>query len=32
MWSTPDFPEDLVTFTEEARNGRLHFVCSEEMG
>ena len=32
MWSTPDFPEDLVTFTEETRNGRLHFVCSEEMG
>ena len=25
----PQFPEDLVTFTEEILNGRLHFLCSE---
>ena len=23
------FPADLVTFTEEIRNGKLHFLCSE---
>ena len=22
------FPEDLVTFTEESLNGKLHFLCS----
>ena len=25
MWPNPEFPEDLVTFTEEIRNGKLHF-------
>ena len=25
----PQFPADLVTFTEEILNGRLHFLCSE---
>ena len=24
----PQFPADLVTFTEEIRNGKLHFLCS----
>ena len=28
--SNPQFPEDLVTFTEEIRNGKLHFLCSVE--
>ena len=23
------FPADLVTFTEEILNGKLHFLCSE---
>ena len=26
------FPADLVTFTEEIRNGKLHFLCSEKAG
>ena len=25
----PKFPADLVTFTEEILNGKLHFLCSE---
>ena len=25
----PQFPVDLVTFTEEIRNGKLHFLCSD---
>ena len=25
MWSNPQFPEDLVTFTEETINGKFHF-------
>ena len=29
MWPNPLFPEDLVTFTEEILNGKLHFLCSE---
>ena len=30
MWSNPQFPAaDLVTFTEEVLNGKLHFLCSE---
>ena len=29
MWPYPLFPTDLVTFTEEIRNGKLHFLCSE---
>ena len=24
----PQFPADLVTFTEEIRNGKLHILCS----
>ena len=28
MWSNPQFPTDLVTFTEEILNGKLHFLCS----
>ena len=27
MWPNPQFPEDLVTFTEEILN-RKHFLCS----
>ena len=29
MWPNPHFPADLVTFTEEIRNGKLHFLGSE---
>ena len=29
MWSYPQLPADLVTFTEEILNGTLHFLCSE---
>ena len=28
MWLNPEFPADLVTFTEEIPNGKLHFLCS----
>ena len=28
MWPIPQFPVDLVTFTEEIPNGRLYFLCS----
>ena len=28
MWPNPQFPADLVTFTEEICNGKLHFLCS----
>ena len=28
MWSKPQFPADLATFTEEILNGRLHFFCA----
>ena len=28
MWPNPQFPVDLVTFTEEILNGKLYFVCS----
>ena len=28
MWANPQFPADLVTFTEEILNGKLHFSCS----
>ena len=27
MWPNPQFPADLVTFTEEIFNGKLHFLC-----
>ena len=29
MWPISQFPADLVTFTEETVNGKLHFLCSE---
>ena len=32
MWPNPLFPVDLVTFTEEIPNGKLHFLCSESSG
>ena len=28
MWPNRQFPADLVTFTEEILNGKLHFLCS----
>ena len=28
MWPNPQFPADLVIFTEEILNGKLHFLCS----
>ena len=28
MWPNPQFSADLVTFTEEICNGKLHFLCS----
>ena len=28
MWPNPQFPADLVTFTEEILNGKLNFLCS----
>ena len=28
MWPNPQFPVDLVTFTEEILHGKLHFSCS----
>ena len=28
MWPKPQFPEDLVTFTEEILNRKVHFPCS----
>ena len=28
MWPKPQSPADLVTFTEEILNGKLHFLCS----
>ena len=29
MWPNPQETADLVTFTEEILNGKLHFLCSE---
>ena len=29
MWPDPQETADLVTFTEEILNGKLHFLCSE---
>ena len=28
MWLNAQFSADLVTFTEEILNGKLHFLCS----
>ena len=30
MWLNPQFPADLVTFTEEILNATLHFFCSAD--
>ena len=27
MWRNPQFPADLLTFTEEILNRKLHFLC-----
>ena len=29
MWPNQQFPANLVTFTEEIFNGKLHFLCSQ---
>ena len=31
MWQSPQFPVDLVTFTDEILNGKLHFLCNETL-
>ena len=31
MWPNSQFPVDLLTFTEEILNGKLHFLCSAEL-
>ena len=28
MWPNPEFPADLVTFTEERLKEKLYFLCS----
>ena len=30
MWPNPQFPPDLVTFTEEILNGKLSLLCSDK--
>ena len=30
MRTNPQFSADLVTFTEEILNGKLHFLCSDK--
>ena len=30
MWPNPQFPADLVTFTEEILNEKFHFLHSED--
>ena len=32
MWPNSQFPADLVTFTEEMLNRKLHFLCSATKG
>ena len=32
MWLNLQFPEDLITFTEDFLNGKLHFLCSGIIG
>ena len=32
MWPDSQFPVDLVIFTEEIHNGKLHFLCSDKTG
>ena len=29
MWPNPSVTADLVTFTEQILNGKLHFLCSD---
>ena len=29
MLPNPQFPADLLTFTEEIRHGKLYFLCSD---
>ena len=29
MWPNPQFPANMVTFTEEILNEKLHFLCSD---
>ena len=29
MWPNPQFPVDMVTFTDETLNRKLHFLCSD---
>ena len=29
MWPNPQFPPDLITFTEQIFNAKLHFLCSQ---
>ena len=29
MWPNPQFPADLITFTEEILNAKLRFLCSD---
>ena len=31
MWPNPQFPVDFVTFTKEILNGKLHFLCSDNI-
>ena len=31
MWQNPQFPTDLVTFTEEILNEKLHFLYNETL-
>ena len=31
MRPNPEYPADLLTFTEEILNGKLHFSCSDKM-
>ena len=31
MWTNPQIPADLVTFTEEILNEKLHFLSSETL-
>ena len=28
MWPNSHFPADVITFTEEILNGKLHFLCN----
>ena len=32
MWTNPQNPVDLVIFTEDILNGKLHFLCSIILG